>query len=324
MKAYEFEEKIKTVDRELELAASIGFNSIRVFLSFFVWEQEHDGFMERFEKFLNIAAKYNITVMPVFGNDCTLPKRLYTPPVLGPQKVDYGYHGGIAISSLDIHEEAGWSELDEEEGAQGYYRMVDEIVGKYAKDERIIIWDMFNEPGNNRRGTRSLPHMKKFFEIARSHNPIQPLTACAWTLSKKAPIKEIEREALELSDFISYHCYEPYEKSVQVIDLLRDFGRPILNTEWLLRIFSNDIQHLFPLFYLEKVGAYNWGLVAGKNQTYEPWEGIWKRYAEGKGEKYDFTKWQHDLFRINLRPYDPKEIEIIKRYCAFADEKFRG
>jgi len=46
--------------------------------------------------------------------------------------------------------------------------MVDEIVGKYAKDERVIVWDIFNEIGNSRRGMLSVPWMERFFEIARS------------------------------------------------------------------------------------------------------------------------------------------------------------
>jgi len=34
------------------------------------------------------------------------------------------------------------------------------------------------------------------------------------------------------------------------------------------------------------------------------------------------TKWQHDLFRPSLRPYDPREIELIKTYNKKADERF--
>ena len=31
------------------------------------------------------------------------------------------------------------------------------------------------------------------------------------------------------------------------------------------------------------------------------------------------TKWYHDLYRPSHRPYDPKEIELIKSICAEAD-----
>ncbi|MFQ8952919.1 MAG: hypothetical protein ACLR56_07890 [Oscillospiraceae bacterium] len=44
---YGFEERFKTVGEELALASSVGYNSIRIILQFEVWDQEHDGFMQR-------------------------------------------------------------------------------------------------------------------------------------------------------------------------------------------------------------------------------------------------------------------------------------
>ena len=61
--------------------------------------------------------------------------------------------------------------------------------------------------------------------------------------------------------------------------------------------------------------------MAGKYQTYEPWNILWEKYDKGKRDSLDFTKWQHDLLRPNLRPYDPKETELIRRLCEVADKK---
>ena len=66
--------------------------------------------------------------------------------------------------------------LDIGAGGIQVYEFVREIVTKYKDDERIIIWDVFNEPGNSNRKSMSLPHMMKFFEIIRNIDPIQPLT----------------------------------------------------------------------------------------------------------------------------------------------------
>ena len=95
-----------------------------------------------------------------------------------------------------------------------------------------------------------------------------------------------------------------------------------MNTEWLGRCLHNTVFDLFPLFYLEKIGCYNWGFVAGKYQTYEPWEGTWTRYGNGTEPDVDFTKWFHDLYRPNHRPYDPNEIALIRRFCQIADADF--
>jgi hypothetical protein len=78
-------------------------------------------------------------------------------------------------------------------------------------------------------------------------------------------------------------------------------------TEWLHRPFGNNVETHLPLFKREKIGCYNWGLVAGKTQTYEPWESI--RNIPG----LDLSKWQHDLFHADLSPYDQKEIDIFKK-----------
>ena len=88
------------------------------------------------------------------------------------------------------------------------------------------------------------------------------------------------------------------------------------------------MQDLFPLYFLEGIGCYNWGFVAGKYGTNEPAQAFWQNYEKNgyaavKG--IDVTKWQHDLFRPGGRfPYDPAEIEVIRRYATLADEDFRG
>lgn len=135
---------------------------------------------------------------------------------------------------------------------------------------------------------------------------------------------EAEQRALEPSDVVSYHDYRSYSRNIDIIEQFKLIGRPIFDTEWLHRIFHNDVQEIYPLLYLEKIGCYNWGFVAGKYQTYEPWEAIWATIEQGGGKDYDMTKWQHDLFRPSLRPYDPKKIELIKRYNEKADARFKS
>ena len=54
---YGFEERFVTAERELKLAAETGFNTIRIIPEFIVWDQDHDGFMERFDRYLAVAWK---------------------------------------------------------------------------------------------------------------------------------------------------------------------------------------------------------------------------------------------------------------------------
>ena len=127
---------------------------------------------------------------------------------------------------------------------------------------------------------------------------------------------------MELSDVISLHSYLPIEDMVLWLTNLKRLNRPILMTEWMHRIRRSNVREIYPLMYMERIGNYCWGFVLGKTQTNEPWESLWEEYERDPSVGHDFTKWQHDLFRPNLRPYDPKEIEIIKKFCQLADKDF--
>ena len=53
-------------------------------------------------------------------------------------------------------------------------------------------------------------------------------------------------------------------------------------------------------FGLLAVGAANWGLMAGRSQSYEPREGMWKEIGHGGGKQYNMTKWFRDrITRFN-------------------------
>ena len=321
--SYGFEDRLETAKREFSAVADLGFNSIRLILQFEVWDKEHDAFMENFDRYLSAAYSYGITAMICFGNDCAVPKENYKEPELGPQNVDWGWHGGRRYSPHGELTGSGYSILDDPDKNARFCEMVSEIVTKYAHDKRICIWDIFNEPGNSKRGNKSLGYMEHFFQIARAAEPEQPLTAGIWRsdLVISGEMTEIERRAAELSDIISFHCYETLPDTVVLLSILENYGRPLVCTEWLLRITGQSVQDIFPLFFSKKIACYNWGFVAGKYQTYEPWNILWEKYDKGKRDSLDFTKWQHDLLRPNLRPYDPKETELIRRLCEVADKK---
>lgn len=320
-----FEERLATADRELRLAAETGFNSIRIIPEFIVWDQEHDGFMERFDRYLSTAWKYGISSMIVFGNDCMPPKNEFWKPLqLGPQHYDWGYHGGRKFSQHQQFDAVGYHIMDEPEIFARHELWIREIMEKYKDDPRVCVWDLYNEAGNANRDEITIPHVKRIFEIAREVNPSQPITSCLWKRIGCEPMEltEVERFIAENSDIISYHSYGTYDSNIRIIKQLKEYGRPILNTEWLARMIHNTVEEMFPLFYLEKIGCWNWGFVAGLYQTYEPWNGVWQRYEQGKANDVDFRVWFHDLYRPSLHPYDPHEIELIQKYCRLADSDF--
>ncbi len=197
-----------------------------------------------------------------------------------------------------------------------------ELAEKYGQDDRVQIWDVWNEPGNSNRGTMSQSAMERFFEILREKQVKQPLTADVWRMSTSLDqMSPVERRAVELSDVITFHYYGPYTNMIQLIELLREnFDRPLINNEWLNRLNDNNYKEIFPLFYLEKIGSYSWGLMQGYSQTFEPWGGYFRNPAFMNGT-LDLTKWQHDLYRFNGYPYDPNETKLIRRFCDLAEKR---
>ena len=239
-----FEERFKTTEEELKLMQETGFNTVRLILEYVVWKEEHDGFMERFDRYLSLCAKYGMSCMIVLANDCMPPKtERWKMPYIGEQTYDWGYHGGKSHSQHSLHTEpAPHFYLDDGESRKDYFKMVEEIVTKYKNDERICIWDIYNEPGYGRRQDITLPNLKSMFEIVRNINPSQPLTACVYRIDgdENIPLDAAQQYALDNSDIVSYHCYKEYSEHIKIIKRLKKEGRPLLNTEWLARCYRNE------------------------------------------------------------------------------------
>ena len=118
------------------------------------------------------------------------------------------------------------------------------------------------------------------------------------------------------------HFRTPVSKGIEIIEGLSEYGRPLINNEWLNRLDGCNVADVLPLLYAKRVGSLHWGLMAGFSQTYEPYGGYYSEYMK-ENSNVDLTKWQHDIYRFNGLPYDKKEIEIFKSICAFADKMDR-
>jgi hypothetical protein len=281
-----------TIDRELGWAKDLGLNSVRVFLNYVVWEADAEGFKRRFTRFLQVARQHGISVMPVLMDDCNFSGR---EAKAGPQPEPVpGVHNSQWVSSPPLRmvtDRAAWPRL------QAY---VEDVVGSFGRDRRVVVWDLYNEPGNSGMGARSLPLVEAAFAWARRKGPVQPLTVGAWADFGGATSKRF----FELSDVISFHGYDDPNGIRAKLKLCGSLGRPVLCTEWLRRQTGNRFENLLPLFDEDWVGCYHWGLVAGRTQTYYPWGS-----PRGAPEP---APWQHDVFRRDGTPFSAAETRYIK------------
>jgi hypothetical protein len=111
---------------------------------------------------------------------------------------------------------------------------------------------------------------------------------------------------LDSSDVITFHSYDDSAKVERLVTALERYGRPIICSEYMARPRGSTFQNILPIFARRRVGAYNWGFVAGKTQTIYPWDSWYTEYtAEPK-------VWFHDIFRGDGTPYDAAEVAFIR------------
>ncbi len=317
------DEHLAVADRELRIHKELGFNSVRLWINFDAYYAEPEEFMLTLESYVALSAKHGQSVMLVLAYEEDLPfGDRFVPAPLGEQKL-YFNHFNRDYELLKKNAESGayrhYAEYPEIKPV--FFEMIEKVVQKYRADERILAWNIINEPGHL-IGDRIIPIMRELFERVRALDPVQPLAADVNVAIKPDGTipTEVHRVAYELSDFMSYHCYDPYDKFIeQLFALKKHYDRPVIMTEWLQRCLHSNVAELYPLMLLENVGCYCWGFVGGETRTTEPSSFIWDKLAENPNADIDVTKWQHDLYRRDGHPYDPKEIAVIKKTNALAD-----
>ncbi|MGN6400989.1 MAG: cellulase family glycosylhydrolase [Flavisolibacter sp.] len=307
------------IDKELGWAAAIGFNTVRVFLHHLLWQENPEGFLSRIDQFLSIAHKHGIRSMLVLFDAVWNPF-----PKLGPQpQPKHNVHNSGWVQS------PGYDVLNDPSQYDSLHSYVHGIVSHFANDERVLIWDLFNEPDNmnlasykdddyaQHKAELSMALLKKTINWVRLINPVQPITMAPWKedWSCDTKLSALDNYMFTHSDIISFHWYENRKSTEERILHLKRFGRPLLCTEYMARPFGNTFQEILPLFKEHHVGAYNWGLVAGKTQTHCPWDS-WQNKYDNEPEL-----WFHDIFRENGEPYKPEEVAFIKEITKVSKEE---
>ncbi|MCJ8321617.1 MAG: galactose-1-epimerase [Colwellia sp.] len=316
----------KRIDFELEKAAQIGLNTMRVYLHDLAWKQDPMGFFKRVDKFLEISAKHEIKIMFVIFDGVWNP---YPKAGKQPEPVPHVHNSGWVQSP-------GREILEDPKKQDELKAYVQQVISRYKNDTRVLIWDLFNEPDNasvgNFGGDSDVPEMpaeqkkatalallKKTFVWAREIGPSQPLTVGVWGNPTwiEAP-DAIETFSLENSDVISFHSYSDPEATIEMVEGLKKYNRPLICTEYMARGNKSTFEGILPIFHKNKVAAYHWGLFNGKSQTIYPWSS-WKKKFTAEPEL-----WHHDVFRKDGTPFDSKETELIKELTSASNKAITG
>lgn len=291
-----------TINQELELANDIGFNTVRVFLHHTLWETDRRGFKKRIKQFLEIADSHGISTIFVFLDDCWNEEY---HPGKQPEPVK-GIHnsGWVKDPGAAYYGSKKTTVTDTAKITHTLESYVKDIIKEFKNDNRILAWDLYNEPGGgqgkDRYYERSFPLLKQIFGWARQVNPSQPLTAGVWS----PRLSEMNVWQIKNSDILTYHTYGNEAEHSAMIDTLKKYGRPMICTEYMARTNDSRFQNIMPLLKKENIGAINWGFIAGKTNTIYEWT---SEYGADEPEI-----WFHDIFRKDGTPFSTEEIDVIK------------
>lgn len=299
-----------TIDQELGWARSLGMNILRVYLHDIPHRQDAEGFYKRIDKFLGLCESHGIGVMFVLLDDCWDPD---PKPGKQPEPKPHLHNSGWVQSP-------GTAILGDPTRHDEMKSYIQGIIGRFKDDPRVLCWDLYNEPGNGqdlkypgrdpkKKAEFSVLLLAKTFDWARQVNPTQPLTTGLWNggwtdPDKLSPINEI---CVKRSDIMTFHSYSPPVGFKARAEATLKLNRPVICTEYLNRPGGCTFQALLGYMKDKKIGAVNWGFVAGKIQTQYPWASWRKKFtAEPK-------VWFHDVLRPDGKPFDPAETELIRR-----------
>ncbi|HTS38313.1 MAG TPA: cellulase family glycosylhydrolase [Candidatus Solibacter sp.] len=301
------------IDIELGWAEGIGMNTMRVFLHDQLWQQDAPGFRKRIDQFLTIASLHHIRPLFVLFDSCWDPD-----PKLGAQHAPVpGVHNSGWVQS------PGAKALADPNQVPRFKAYVQGVVGAFAKDDRILGWDVWNEPDNAGGGNYSnaeLNHKDKaarvalllpqVFAWAREMNPTQPLTSGLWDIdfTKDEAQHEVDRIQIRESDIVSFHNYSWPESFKAEIEWLRRFHRPVICTEYMARSVGSTFDTILPIAKQEHVAVINWGFVVGKTQTNLPWESWEHPYVKNPP-----PVWFHEVLHPDGKPYRQAEVDLMKQ-----------
>jgi hypothetical protein len=300
----------KRIDLELGWAEQIGMNTMRVYLHDLAYGQDPQGFNRRLDQFLSICARHGIRPMLVLFDSCWDPL-----PVIGKQRPPKpGVHNSGWMQS------PGAAALQDPTQYPRLQAYVQGVVGRFAKDKRVLAWDIWNEPDNKNDSSYHEPKNKvelvlgllpQAFAWARESGPTQPLTSGLWKggdWSNPRSLTAMELTQLYLSDIITFHNYDSPDKFEARVKQLQGYKRPILCTEYMARGNGSTFEGVLPIAKRYNVAAINWGLVQGKTQTHLPWDSWQRPYTDREP-----VVWFHEVFRNDGTPYRAEETELIKR-----------
>jgi len=215
--------KPEIIEKEIYLGKKYfpGVNTLRIWLSWDAYLRDREKFIKNFEIFISIGEKYNIKFIPVLFNAWQ----------------GFPYFGGIGLAHI-----GEWKSFP------SYYEKyfssyLEDIVGGYKKDKRILLWDICNEPSvlyfmdkDGREKQIVLEWLSFIYKYCKNLDSKNP-----FSIGCVPNIKEI-KDVDPMTDVITFHPYYARNVWIKHKEIFTDFldkcvefankkNKPLLATE---------------------------------------------------------------------------------------------
>jgi hypothetical protein len=336
------------IDKELGLSASIGMNTHRVFLHDLLWQQDSIGFMSRIDKFLEISHKNGIKILFVFFDDVWYPL-----PRLGKQPEPIP----------NVHN-SGWVQSP---GAKilydslSHYKLesyVKGVIGKFANDDRILGWDLYNEPGQKGIASHNISKERAIELYKKIGIEINDSNYSKYNLNQIDPKEIKQKHTLSLlkktvkwarevnpSQPLTIGIYE-WDIKWDNINNLSELNRFILNSSDIISFHSYGSKNEV-LMRVKQLKNYRRPLLCTEYiaREYEnTFQNVLPIFGDNKIGAYNWglvsgktntiypwkswdstytsppMRWHHDIFYQNGEPFSTEETEFIKN-SIFSENK---
>lgn len=253
----------KVIDRELGYAARLKLNSVRVFLQYAVYKNNPKLFLERYENFLSLCKKHDIRAMIVVFDSCFGDY---------PDLKNYRRKNWMSNPGQNMLGGEYWPELE---------KYVQDVVGAYRNDKRIVMWDVMNEPMCTRHAGKAEGREKiwkflnHFLDVVKKKDPTHPRTV--GFMNSRFVARVIDK-----IEVIGWHNYTGDMNALRAdIRRVKQLGakhsKPVHINEIARRNTGQHFWKFMPVLRKEKIGWYFWELMLGSTQFSrgtEPIQGV--------------------------------------------------
>ena len=230
------------------------------------------------------------------------------------QMIDEADRYGMTVSPVLNYVKERFARNRGNQPMKDYERVTRAVVREFADEERIVFWDLWNEPRyeDNAVTYEQMDIIEQMVAWCRKENLSQPITSSIIWATVKEGSKPLKRMAevegmMDIHNFHYYNCALDFGKHVyDMMDLLQAISpRPMVATECLTRTNGSGIARTFDAFSRYKVNFYIWGLYVNDRN----WEARWERST------YDpYDPMFHNILYSDGDAYDAREIEMIRNY----------